>query len=154
MKSHYQISALLLIATTVLGGCANTGSQQTSTPYYSPSSSQSNSSSHGVVESIQMTTQNSGSSGTGAVVGGLVGALVGNQIGSGSGRTAATVAGAVGGAVVGNNVEKNKNQQGQTAYQIQVQLNNGDRINIVQASIGDLKVGNRVQVIDGRVLRY
>ncbi len=154
MKSHHFIGALLLIATAALGGCANTGSQ-TSTPYYAPSSSESNSNTYGVIEAIQLTTTQSGeSSGAGAVVGGLVGALVGNQIGSGTGRTAATVAGVVGGAVVGNNVEKNRNQQGQNAYQIQVRMNNGERINVVQDSVGDLRVGNRVRVIDGRVSRY
>lgn len=154
MKTNHTISALLLIATTVLNGCASTGPQQTSTPFNSPSpSSEVNSRSFGVVESIQITQQNSGSSGAGAVVGGLVGALLGNQVGSGSGRTAATVAGAVGGAVVGNNVEQNRNPQGQNAYQIRVRLDNGNRVNIVQESIADLKVGSRVQVIDGRVFR-
>ena len=153
MKSHHLIGALLLIATAALGGCANTSSQ-TSTPYYAPSS-ESNSSSYGVIEAIQLTTtQSNESSGAGAVVGGLVGALVGNQIGSGTGRTVATVAGAVGGAVVGNNVEKNRSQQGQNAYQIQVRMNNGERINVVQDSVGDLRVGNRVRVINGRVSRY
>ncbi len=155
MKTNYKISVLALIAATVLSGCANTSPEQTSTPYYSPSSqSNNNNSSYGAIESIQMTRQEHASSGTGAVVGGLVGALLGNQVGSGSGRTAATVAGAVGGAVVGNNVEQNKNSQAQNMYQIQVHLDNGDSISIVQESISDLRVGNRVRVIDGRVFRY
>ena len=67
---------------------------------------------------------------------------------------AATVAGVVGGAMVGNNIEKNRNQQGQNMVQIQVRMNNGDIINMVQESAGDLHVGNRVRVLDGRVLRY
>ncbi len=152
MKSNHYISPLLLAAMAVLSGCASTGPQQTSTPYYSSSSGQSNIS-YGVIEAIQSTHQNTASSGAGAVVGGVISALLGNQIGGGGGRSVATVAGAVGGAVVGNNVEQNRNSQGENAYQIRVHLDNGDRINIVQESISDLKIGNRVRVVDGRVFR-
>ncbi len=153
MKSHSHISALLLIASAALSACSSP--QQTSTPYYA-SSSQSNSSSHGVIESIQTPLHYSEtrSTGTGAVIGGLVGALAGNQIGSGNGRTVATVAGAVGGAVVGNQVEQNNHAQGQGDYQIQVHLDNGERITIARQNVGDLKVGNRVSVINGQVSRY
>ncbi len=153
MKSHRHISALLLIAAAALSACSSP--QQTSTPYYA-SSSQSNSSSHGVIESIQTPLHYSEtrSTGTGAVIGGLVGALAGNQIGSGNGRTVATVAGAVGGAVVGNHVEQNNHAQSQSDYQIQVRLDNGERITIARQNVGDLKVGNRVSVINGQVSRY
>ena len=152
MKSTHTISALMLIATTVLAGCASNSPQQTSTSYSTPS--QSNANSYGAIESIQVMRADSNSSGGGAVVGGLVGALLGNQVGSGSGRTAATVVGAVGGAVVGNNVEQNRNAQVADRYQIRVRLDNGDSTTVVQDSIVDLRVGNRVRVVDGRAYRY
>ncbi|MBC7858179.1 MAG: glycine zipper 2TM domain-containing protein, partial [Burkholderiaceae bacterium] len=79
--------------------------------------------------------------------------LLGNQVGSGSGRSAATVAGAVGGALVGNEVEKSRSQ-GREAYQIGIRLDNGDYRVIAQDSVQDLRVGNRVRVVDGRVYRY
>lgn len=152
MKSTHTINALILIATTVLGGCATNGPQQTSPPYSTPS--QSNASSYGAIESIQLTRAANNSSGAGAVVGGLVGGLLGNQVGGGGGRTAATVVGAVGGAVVGNSVEQNRNAQAADMYQIRVRLDNGNSTTVVQDSVDDLRVGDRVRVVDGRAYRY
>ena len=59
----------------------------------------------------------------------------------------------VGGAVVGNQVEQ-RNRQGGTAYQIGVRLDNGGYQTYTQESIGDLNIGNRVRVDNGRVYRY
>lgn len=110
---------------------------------------------YGTIESIQVTNAENRTSGGGAVVGALVGALAGNQIGSGSGRTAATVAGGVGGAVVGNNIERNRNANGgQEMYQVNVRMDNGEYRTVVQDSVYDLRVGNRVRMVDGRVYRY
>jgi outer membrane lipoprotein SlyB len=109
--------------------------------------------SYGSIESIEIIQTRSGTSGAGAVAGGLVGALLGNQVGSGSGRTAATVAGAVGGAVVGNKVEDNRNQP-QEQYKISVRMDNGDYRVVNQDSVYDLRVGNRVRLVDGRLYRY
>jgi outer membrane lipoprotein SlyB len=152
MKSTHTISALMLIATTVLAGCASNSPQQTSIPYSSPY--QSNTSSYGAVESIQVTRPGNNTSGTGAVVGGLVGGLLGNQVGGGSGKTAATVVGVVGGALVGNNIEQNRNVQAADMYEIRVRLDNGGSTTVVQDSINDLRVGNRVRIADGRAYRY
>jgi outer membrane lipoprotein SlyB len=155
MKSSYTINTLILIATTVLGGCASNGPKQTSTPYSTPYSSTSQtSSSYGTIESIQVTRPGNTSTGAGVVAGGLVGGLLGNQIGSGNGRTAATIAGVIGGAMVGNNVEQNRSIQGPDMYQVRVRLDNGDSTTTVQDSIYEMRVGNRVRVIDGRAYRY
>ena len=162
MKSTHTIAALFIASTAILSGCASTSS----TPYNSGGYNNSGynnsgynnpnvSSGYGTIDSIQAVRSGGGTSGSGAVVGGLVGALVGNQVGSGSGRTAATVAGAVGGAVVGNKVEANRNAgNGQEMYQINVRLQNGETRTVVQDSVYDLRVGNRVRVVDGRVYRY
>jgi outer membrane lipoprotein SlyB len=148
MKHSVILASLMLAGTAVLSGCAsNTPMQQGSY------SSQSESASYGTIDSIQVVQTKSGSSGVGAVTGGLVGALLGNQVGSGSGRTAATVAGAVGGAMVGNNVESNRNQ-GREDYQISVRMDNGDYRIVTQDSVYDLRVGNRVRLVDGRLYRY
>jgi outer membrane lipoprotein SlyB len=142
--------AVVVAATAILGGCASNSSQPGT--YGNTSSANMG---YGTIDSIQVTRSQGGTSGAGAVVGGLVGALVGNQVGSGSGRTAATVAGAVGGAAVGNKVEANRNAaSGQDMYQIGIRLDNGDYRTIVQDSVYDLRVGNRVRVVDGRVYRY
>ncbi|CDG84349.1 glycine zipper 2TM domain-containing protein [Janthinobacterium agaricidamnosum] len=147
MKTNNTLAALMMTGAVLLTGCAST--QQA--PGYS--ASQPESATYGTIDSIQMTQGNASGSGLGAVAGGVVGALLGNQVGSGGGRTAATVAGAVGGAVVGNEVEKNR-AQSSTAYQISVRLDNGEYRTVIQDSVVDLRPGNRVRVIDGRVYRY
>lgn len=88
-------------------------------------------------------------SGTGgAVVGGIVGGAVGNQVGKGDGRKAATVAGIVGGAIVGKKIaEKND----KTEYDITVKMDSGQTRVITQNKIGNIRVGSRVKVKDGKV---
>jgi outer membrane lipoprotein SlyB len=159
MKSTHTLAALLVAGTAVLSGCAST----TSTPYdsrynnagYNSGYNNNNvSSGYGTIDSIQVVRGSAPTSGGGAVVGGLVGALVGNQVGSGSGRTAATVAGGVAGAAIGNNVEANRNANGVDMYQINIRMDNGEYRSITQDSVYDLRVGNRVRMVDGRVYRY
>ncbi|MEO7494543.1 MAG: glycine zipper 2TM domain-containing protein [Massilia sp.] len=160
MKLNTTLTALVVAGTAILSGCAST-SQPYNNGYsnngynngYNTSSNVS--SGYGTIDSIQVVRGSGGTNGAGAVVGGLVGALVGNQVGSGNGRTAATVAGAVGGAAIGNNVEANRNaNNGQDAYQINIRLDNGEYRSVTQDSVYDLRVGNRVRVVDGRVYRY
>ena len=155
MKSTHTIAAIAVATTALLTGCASTSND----PYTNNNGAYNNSAStsmgYGTIDSIQVTRAGASTSGSGAVIGGLVGAVVGSQVGSGSGRTAATVAGAVGGAAIGNNVERNRNDgSGREMYQIGVRLDNGDYRTIVQDSVYDLRVGNRVRVVDGRAYRY
>jgi outer membrane lipoprotein SlyB len=157
MKSTGTMASLVLAGAALLTGCASNNASQ---PYdsgssggYASSSSSANMG-YGTIDSIQVTRGSSGTSGAGAVVGGLVGAIAGNQVGSGSGRTAATVAGAVGGAALGNKVEASRNANGPDQYQISVRLDNGDYRTVTQDSVYDLRVGNRVRIVDGRVYRY
>lgn len=154
MKALRTIAALVA-AGAVLGGCASNNPQ----PYYANDGYRggydSNAAAgYGTIESIQVTTGEGRTSGAGAIVGGLVGALAGNQVGSGGGRTAATVAGGVAGAAIGNRVEANRNPEGQQMYAVNVRLDNGEYRTIVQDSVYDLRVGNRVRLVDGRVYRY
>jgi outer membrane lipoprotein SlyB len=158
MKAIRTIAALVA-AGAVLGGCASSSPA----PYgnngyrdgYDTSYRDNASSGYGTIESIQVTNAEGRTSGAGAIVGGLVGALAGNQIGSGGGRTAATVAGGVAGAAIGNNVERNRNAgDGQQAYAVNIRLDNGEYRTIVQDNVYDLRVGNRVRIVDGRVYRY
>ncbi|MES2150203.1 MAG: glycine zipper 2TM domain-containing protein [Pseudomonadota bacterium] len=144
-------AACLLAFAAALAGCASNTPQPYTTSYSTPPAAGMG---YGTIDSIEVVRGSTATNGSGAVVGGLVGALAGNQIGSGSGRTAATVAGALGGAVVGNNIEANRKQNAQDMYQIVVRLDNGDYRTLVQDSTYDLRVGNRVRVVDGRAYRY
>ena len=155
MKStNTKIATLMIASAALLGGCASTSSDpyNSGSVYGSPSSAAMG---YGTIDSIQVTRGSAGTSGTGAVVGGLVGALVGNQVGSGSGRTAATVAGAVGGAALGNKVEGDRAaNNGRDMYQINIRMDNGEYRSVMQDSVYDLRVGNRVRIVDGRAYRY
>jgi outer membrane lipoprotein SlyB len=160
MKSTQTLAALTLAATALLTGCASTSSDpyaNTNTSVYNNgayNNAASSSAGYGTIDNIQVTRQAGQTNGSGAVVGGLIGAVVGNQVGSGSGRAAATVAGAVGGAAIGNKVEANNRGDGRDMYQIGIRLDNGDYRTIVQDSVYDLRVGNRVRLVDGRAYRY
>jgi outer membrane lipoprotein SlyB len=154
MKASRSI-AVLVAAGAILGGCASNDSR----PYYANDGYRGGydntaSMGYGTVESIQVSSGEGRTSGAGAIVGGLVGALAGNQVGSGGGRTAATVAGGVAGAAIGNRVEANRNPEGQQMYSVNVRLDNGEYRTVVQDSVYDLRVGNRVRIVDGRVYRY
>ncbi len=160
MKTNYATTVAAMIAATVLFSGCSTPMQQpvSSQPYPSttyPSTGPSYSSSYGVVDSIQMTNANASNGGIGAgtVVGGIVGGLLGNQVGGGNGRTAATVAGTVGGAIVGNQIEQ-RNRAPSTMYQIGVRLDNGSYQTVMQDTVADLRVGNRVRIESGRAYRY
>jgi outer membrane lipoprotein SlyB len=155
MNAQRTLAAAAVAAAALLSGCASSPSYNNG--YGSNGGYNNNTASmgYGVIESIQVTQAESRTSGGGAVVGALVGALAGNQVGSGSGRTAATVAGGVAGAAIGNNVERNRNAgNGQEMYQVNVRMENGEYRTVVQDSVYDLRVGNRVRLVDGRVYRY
>jgi outer membrane lipoprotein SlyB len=146
--------AVLMAAGAILSGCASNSQPRYADDGYRGGYDQNVATGYGTIESIQVTTGEGRTSGAGAVVGGLVGALAGNQVGSGGGRTAATVAGGVAGAAIGNRVEQNRNPEGQQMYAVNVRLDNGEYRTVVQDSVYDLRVGNRVRMVDGRVYRY
>lgn len=107
---------------------------------------------YGTVSSIEQIESQGRTSGLGAAIGGVAGGLAGRQIGSGTGRDVATVAGAVGGAVIGNQVEKRRAGP-ETAYRVTIRSDGGGYQSYEQATIGDLRVGDRVIVEDGQVFR-
>ncbi len=147
MKPPRRLTALILVSSAVLGGCASTGQSSYAQP-------QNNASSYGAIESIEAPRGTSGTSGAGAIIGGVLGAVVGNQVGGGNGRNVAIAAGAVGGAVAGNAVEGQRNANSAQLYQIRVHLDDGASTTVTQDSIYDLRVGNRVHIVDGRAYRY
>src|SRR5471030_2175240 len=148
MKTTQIMVAAMIAGTAVLTGCAS-NSSPTQVAYANPNAAAT----YGTIDSIKIIKAATPNTGAAAAPAGLVGALLGNQIGSGNGRAAATVAGAVGGAVVGNNVESSRNQP-HDVYRISVRMDNGDYRTIDQDSVYDLRTGNRVHMVDGRVYRY
>lgn len=158
MKTNHIIIAAALSASTFLAGCASPGYPPAASSHYpapAPAGQQGYYTSYGVVDSIQVVNTAGGNNGinAGTVIGAVAGGILGNQVGGGTGRAIATAAGAVGGAVVGNQVEQ-RTRQGSTAYQIGVRLDNGTYQTFTQESVGDMNIGNRVRVENGRVYRY
>jgi outer membrane lipoprotein SlyB len=108
----------------------------------------------GVVLSVRSVTVDGSQSGVGGVVGGVVGAIAGS---SGSSiqreQNVLGVLGAVAGAAAGNAIERFSTKE--DAVEIIVQLKNGDRRSIVQATGGEkLAPGdNVILVITGGKVR-
>ena len=105
----------------------------------------------GSVVEVKTVQQKGEASGAGAVIGGIAGGVIGHQIGSGRGNTAATVAGAAGGAYAGHQIEKNKNKK--TTYQVVVQMEDGSSRTFDYAEVTAFKVGDKVKVNNGKLVR-
>lgn len=101
----------------------------------------------GTVEAVTLLQQEAAPSGLGAIAGAVLGGLVGNQFGGGDGKAVATVAGALGGGWAGNTVEKRMKKE--TAYQVDVRMDDGSTQRVVQSS--PVAVGAHVTV-DGGVI--
>jgi outer membrane lipoprotein SlyB len=84
--------------------------------------------------------------GAGAVVGGVAGGVAGSTVGSGGGRKLATVGGAILGGVAGSQVEKGIGNR--PGIEIEVELDNGRIIVVVQEPDDTFVVGDRVRVIE------
>ncbi len=106
----------------------------------------------GNVTNIETIATSTRTSGGGAILGAIVGGALGNQVGKGDGRKAATLAGAVGGAVAGNAIER-RNKRDDEFYRVSVRFDNGSSAQYDYNSIEDLRVGDRVKVINGQINR-
>ena len=106
---------------------------------------------YGIVESIDVFRQGSNSPvSVGSIVGGVAGGVLGHQIGGGSGNTIATIAGAIGGALLGNQIERSNQRD---RYRVTVRLDSGASLSYTDMGEGDLRVGDRVRIVNERVVR-
>ncbi len=105
----------------------------------------------GVIDAINVVEQKGQGSGLGAAGGAVVGGLIGNQVGGGRGNTAATVVGAVGGALAGNEVEKRVKTTKQ--YNVSVRMDDGNFKTFTFDSAPGFAIGEKIKVVDGRLLK-
>lgn len=170
MYSMHRYARKLLVSGVMVGsaafalaGCepypAQTTRYSSGPAYYQPAYQpapppQSCYNSCGVVRDVRQVYINDGGNNNGAVLGTVLGAVVGgalgNQVGHGRGRTAATIAGAVGGGFAGHAIGNSGNQQG-TAYQIVVQLDNGQYATVTQREPPNVRIGDYVVVQNDHV---
>jgi outer membrane lipoprotein SlyB len=137
----------LLALSLGLGGCApKIGGGQ----YGSGGTRSTQSVSYGTIQSIRIVeVEDSGEGKTllGTAGGAVVGGVLGSLLGGGRGRTLATVGGALAGAAGG--YAGSKLLTGQEAYEIMVQLDNGQTISVVQGMDYEFSSGQRVRVLSG-----
>lgn len=126
-------SALLVVLVAALSGCAATTSPDVVYRYDAQRMSQVL---DATVLSARPVVVQGRDSGAGTVAGGVIGSVAGSSMTGRRDSFAGGVIGAVVGAVVGNAVEHSANRE--NAVEIVVQLRNGERRAIVQAStVGD-----------------
>lgn len=107
----------------------------------------------GTVANVQQIKHKDKHLGAGTAIGAIAGGVLGNQIGKGDGRTAATVGGAVAGGAIGHQVEKN-NRDSNYAWRFNIDMDNGRRVTVTQGDNPDIREGDRVRVVNGRLERY
>jgi len=105
---------------------------------------------YGVVRAVDVIPVSSRPSGAGAILGAIVGGVVGNQFGSGTGRALTTVGGAVAGGVAGNAIEQRTRRENEV-YRVSVRFEDGSIRDFDYQQVGDLRVGDRVRLVDGQL---
>jgi outer membrane lipoprotein SlyB len=98
----------------------------------------------GTVLKVSDVTIEGRQTGAGAVAGAVMGGIAGSAIGGGVGRRAATAGGVLGGAAAGTALEKRVTTE--AAQEIEVELDDGRLIAIVQGKDDRFAVGDRVRV--------
>lgn len=83
----------------------------------------------------------------GTLAGGVVGGVLGNMLGGGRGRVLTTMAGAGAGAVAGNVAENSIRSA--PGLEIEVQLDNGQSLSVVQGANEQFSPGDRVRILRG-----
>ncbi len=133
---------LAIAAITLTAGCQTSQGSKTYTRGQAQTPMQVY---YGTVLRVSDVTIESKPTGVGAGTGGVVGGVVGSTIGKGSGRVLATTAGALAGAAAGAAAEKAMGTK--PALEIEVELDDGRLMVIVQEKDDVFNVGDRVRLV-------
>jgi len=138
------VIALLLTATTMLGGCLKelTGSNYDRYEARSLQSIQ-----FGEITEIETVRVDGTESGVGAVAGAATGGIAASNIGGGRGKGIATIVGAVAGGMLGNYAERKATET--SALNLTIRLETGGYVSVVQQVEGgnSFQIGDRVKVM-------
>ncbi|MFZ0613985.1 MAG: glycine zipper 2TM domain-containing protein [Desulfobacterales bacterium] len=143
IRLTWQVTVILALAILALIGCQTTsqgGRTVTRDQAQRPMSVYS-----GTVLRVSDVQIQGNQTGIGAVGGAVVGGIVGSTIGGGRGRTLATTGGAVAGAAGGSAIEQRRATR--PGLEIEVELDDGRIMVIVQEKDDDFVVGDRVRLI-------
>lgn len=100
---------------------------------------------YGTILRVADVTIEGTSSGAGTIAGGAMGGALGSAVGGGAGRTIATVGGAIVGGIAGSAIEKSATTT--AGVELEVELDNGELLAIVQEKDAVYNVGDRVRVL-------
>jgi outer membrane lipoprotein SlyB len=101
-----------------------------------------------IVESVREVKEPGDAKGIGAVAGGVLGGVVGNKLGKGTGLV--TILGAAGGAVAGHQIEKHA--RADKRWETAVRLDNGSQQTVSSDMQPAWHAGDRVRLLDGKLL--
>jgi outer membrane lipoprotein SlyB len=100
---------------------------------------------YGTLLRVQDVTIEGTNTGMGTLAGGAMGGALGSAVGSGSGQTIAIVGGAILGGLAGSAVEKDVTTD--AGVELEVQLDNGEILLVVQEKDSEFRAGQRVRVL-------
>lgn len=144
MKIRMGTLWVVFLAATLSVGCASSRSGKV---YTRDQARQTQTVYHGTVQRVEPVQIEGTKSPWGTVVGGALGAAVGASIGRGWGQVIAGTAGAVAGGLAGSAVEEEVTKR--DGLEIEVKLDDGNSVSIVQEADVAFRVGDRVRVLTG-----
>jgi outer membrane lipoprotein SlyB len=134
---------MVVVAACLLAGCMP--ESRSGNVYTRDQARTSQSLNYGTILRVDLVTIEGTQTGAGTVAGGAMGGALGSAVGSGSGRVISTVGGAILGGLAGTAIEK-----GVTTVQgveLEIQLDNGELLVVVQENDAVYKVGDRIRVL-------
>jgi outer membrane lipoprotein SlyB len=141
------LTPALSYALAILIVCAGCATGQGGRTYTREQARKVHSVYYGTILRVEDVTIEAKPSGLGTVAGGVVGGVMGSTIGGGRGSTLATAGGAVVGAVAGAVGEKKVMTK--AAVEVEVELDDGRLMVVVQEKDDEFIVGDRVRIIEG-----
>ncbi len=135
--------AVVLVSTLFLTACMQ--DSRSGNVYSRDQARVSHSVYYGTVLRVEDVTIEGESGGAGTLAGGAMGGALGTAVGSGSGRTISAVGGAILGGIAGSAIEKNVTTR--AGVELEVELDNGELLAIVQEKDAHYNVGDRVRVL-------
>lgn len=136
---------VLLCGFSLLAGC--TTQSKSGKVYTQEQARVSHSVMYGTVQRVEPVTIEGVKTGVGAVGGGVVGGIAGSTVGGGKGSALMAVGGAIAGAVAGSLVEEKATTR--AGVELEVHLEGGGILLVVQAADETFAVGDRVRVVQG-----
>ncbi len=137
--------SIVLLVLTVAAGCA---ASRSGAVYSRDQARAAVEVYNGVVEEVREVMIEGTQTPIGAIAGGVMGGVLGRGVGGGSGRDIATVGGALGGAAVGATAEERLTRR--RGLEIQVRLDDGRTLVVVQEADVMFAPGERVRVLKGQ----